>query len=234
MHSAVLQNKKYIKFAEDNTVEVMAMSRIDEGVQKKDKKAETYEATDASGNKVALLVEFPNLSVEDINKMNSSKAGSYNDTGAIPHTSFVDPFTLEKIEGLKGGMSAGQVSDAATAARKAIEEKHGKADFTRKDLAKIDEAEATVREEVAKQRLDKALAAVAKLEKAASGWPELAVARVTKIKGLALDAASAQVDQLEELSKTDAKAAKTKLAILLGRLKGTDLQARIEALLEQL
>ena len=35
MHSAVLQNKKYIKFASENTVEVMALGSLDDGVAKK-------------------------------------------------------------------------------------------------------------------------------------------------------------------------------------------------------
>ncbi|MHC4732446.1 MAG: hypothetical protein ACYS6Z_17900, partial [Planctomycetota bacterium] len=70
MHGSVLQNKKYIKFASENTVEVMALSRLQEGIQKKDRKAATYKAKDGT----VYLVQFPNLTVADIGKLRSSKA----------------------------------------------------------------------------------------------------------------------------------------------------------------
>ncbi|MCB9890267.1 MAG: hypothetical protein H6832_06750 [Planctomycetes bacterium] len=233
MHSAVLQNKKYIKFASENTVEVMALGRLDEGVEKKDKKAETYEVVDAQGNKVQLLVEFPNLTVDEINKMNSSKAGSYNDTGKIPYTAIVDPFTLEKIEGMSGGMGAGQIIDAVEKAQKVLAEKNGKPDFFRKDLDKIEEAADEVAGHLAKGKLDKALNTVAKIEKSAKGWPELATAKVAKIKATVIDAATTYVDELEKLGESDARGAKSKLAILLSKVKGTDLEARVQGLIEQ-
>ena len=43
MHSAVMQNKKYIKFANESTVEVIAVSRLDQAISKGDPKAGTYE-----------------------------------------------------------------------------------------------------------------------------------------------------------------------------------------------
>lgn len=234
MHSAVLQNKKYIKFASQNTVEVMVMSGLEGGIQKKDRKAATYESVDESGKKVEYLVEFPGMRVEDITGMTRTKAASYNDTGSIPHTAFVDPFTLEKLEGIKGGASAGQVTDAAEAAMKIIRKQNGKAEFSRKDIAKIDSAAAKVQKELGRSRLDKALSAVRKLEKSAKSWPELAQGRVAKIKQVVLDAASAQIDEYEKLGESNPRMAKTKLAVLGGRLKGTELEARVKDLIAKM
>lgn len=52
MHSAVLQNKMYIKFAAKKTVEVMAVSGVPAAVKRGAKRAAKYQAVDASGQKV--------------------------------------------------------------------------------------------------------------------------------------------------------------------------------------
>ena len=46
MHGSVLQNDKYIEFADENTVEVIELQRLQEGIDEKDRKAETYKAED--------------------------------------------------------------------------------------------------------------------------------------------------------------------------------------------
>ncbi|MFH0944691.1 MAG: hypothetical protein V2A76_05790 [Planctomycetota bacterium] len=92
MHSAVLQNKKYIKFADEGTVEVISLGGLEKGVEKGDKKAATY-TQKVNGEDVEFLVEFPNLTVEEMVALNRSKASSYNDTGKIPFTALIDPFT---------------------------------------------------------------------------------------------------------------------------------------------
>ena len=66
MHSSVLQNDKYIKFAFDNSVEVMSMGRLDEGIKKKDPRAATFETTNAAGEKVTRLVIMPSLSPQQV------------------------------------------------------------------------------------------------------------------------------------------------------------------------
>ena len=50
MHGSVLQNKKYIKFHDQNTVEVMSLGSLQSGIDKGDKRAGTYLAKDAAGN----------------------------------------------------------------------------------------------------------------------------------------------------------------------------------------
>jgi hypothetical protein len=107
MHSALMCNKKYIEFANENTVEVISLDRLQEGIEKKDRKAETYEAK-VDGQTVKYMVEFPGLTVEDMLALASSKAASYNKTGKIPYTAVVDPWTLTAQE-LNGGQGAGTI-----------------------------------------------------------------------------------------------------------------------------
>ena len=52
MHSSVLQNKKYMKFADASTVEVICVSRLDEAIKKKDAKAGTYDGMEDGGKEV--------------------------------------------------------------------------------------------------------------------------------------------------------------------------------------
>ena len=88
----MLQNEKYIEFANENTVEVVALGRLDEAIQKNERKAEEYDAKDESGKPVKYMVEFPGLTREEIIALHQSKASTYNDTKGIPFTAIIDPF----------------------------------------------------------------------------------------------------------------------------------------------
>ena len=114
MHGSVLQNKKYIKFADENTVEVIALGRLQEGIDKKDRKAETYEDKKTGA---VYLVEFPGLTVEQMLALATSKAGSYNNTGKIPYTAIVNPHNEEEMSYLPGGISGKQLMEAVEEAK---------------------------------------------------------------------------------------------------------------------
>ena len=75
MHSAVLQNKKYVKFSNKSTVEVISLSGLDKAVKNLDRKAKTYKGKDAGGKEVELMVAWPNLTYDEIMALRSSKAG---------------------------------------------------------------------------------------------------------------------------------------------------------------
>ena len=61
MHRSVMQNKKYIKFADKNTVEVIAIGGATAAVKSGHKKAGTYKAKNAAGEEVEYLLEFPGM-----------------------------------------------------------------------------------------------------------------------------------------------------------------------------
>ncbi|MCA9321683.1 MAG: hypothetical protein KDB53_13160, partial [Planctomycetes bacterium] len=87
----MMQNKKYIQFAEENTVEVIALQRLEEAVEKGDSKAEKYTKTGPDGQETEYMVNWPSLTYDQMIAFNRTKAGQYNKTGKIPYTAIVNP-----------------------------------------------------------------------------------------------------------------------------------------------
>ena len=227
MHGSVLQNKKYIKFASENTVEVMALSRLDEGIKKNDRKAGTYKAKDGT----EYLIEFPNLTVADIKKLRSTRAGRYNNTGKIPYTAIVNPHTLEELENLKGGYSGKTLMEIVTTHKKALGKEYGKS-LSRKSLTKVRKQERAIQAELEKESYSKALAATAKLEKSVARKPAALIEMVGKIKAGVVAACARKLDSLEALIGRGAKdEALKELGPLSRALKGTSLEERAGELL---
>ena len=229
MHGSVLQNKKYIKFASENTVEVMALGRLQEGIQKKHRRAATYRAKDGT----QYLVEFPNLTVADIGKLRSSKAGSYNNTGKIPYTAIVDPHTLEELENIRGGYSGKTLMEIVKVHKKALAKEHGKSP-SRKLLAKVRKQDEAIQRELENESYSKALAAAAKLEKSVARKPPALIEMAGKIKAGVVAACAKKLDSLEALIGRGAKGEAAKeLGPLTRALKGTSLEERAGELLAQ-
>ena len=231
MHSAVMCNKKYIEFAKENTVEVICLQRLDEGVQKKDRKAETYEAK-VNGEVVKYLVEFPGMTIDEMNALNGTKAGSYNDTGGIPYTCLVDPHTLEKITFWKGGTSAGTIQDAVVEAKKALVKDHGKG-ISRKDRNLLVDAENDATAKAEKGEFSAAIDALAKVSAKAEKWADALKEQLKADKQKVIDAAQAALDKIAETKATDAEKAKKDLAALSPKLRGTGLEEKAKTLLAE-
>ena len=233
MHSSVLQNDKYIDFANDNTVEVIAEQRLDEGRQKKDPKADEYDAKDEKGNAVKYLKEWPNLTYDEVLALNSSPAGQYNKTGKIPYTSIVDPYTLTEMKGLAGGQSAKGVMEAVTEAKAQLAKDHG-ASLKRSVLTKFEAGAKAVDETLTKGGAAKALADYRKLEASIAKEGDSLKAKGKELETKILEAAKAELDKAEEqIGAGDLKAAAASLNPLAKALKGTDLYDRAAQLLEK-
>jgi hypothetical protein len=233
VHGSVLQNKKYIAFSEENTVEVLCLSRLDEGIEKGDRRAGTYKKKDVDGVEKDFMVGWPNLTAEDIKSLCGSKAGSYNNTGKIPYTSVVDPYTLEEMGNIKGGYGVGMLEDLVTAKKKELEKAHGKG-VSRKVLAKVKDADADIRKDLADGNLTKALSETATLEKKVAKEAQAIVEMVGKTKADVLDAATKQLDEIDAMiQRGDKGEAMKRLGPLARALKGTTLEERANALLEQ-
>jgi hypothetical protein len=229
----VLQNEKYIDFANDNTVEVVALGRLDEGIEKKDRKAETYDAKDEQGNPVKYLKEYANCTVEQMLGLNSSPAGQYNKTGKIPYVGIVDPWTLQEIRSQPGGFAAGGLMDAVAEAKKKLNAEHGPS-VKRSSLKKLETGAKNVQATLEKGGAAKALAEFAKLETSVAKEPEALKAKLVPIKEKLLEAATADLDKADGLlGSGDVKGASTILNGLKTGLKGTDLEARLKELLEK-
>jgi hypothetical protein len=229
MHQSVMCNKKYIDFAKDNTVEVIALQRLDEGIEKKDKKAETYEAK-VNGKTVEYLCEFPGLTVAEMLALNGSKASSYNDTGGIPYTCLVNPHTLEKITHWSGGgASAGTIMDAVTEAKKALVKEHGKG-IARKDLKTLSDAEEVAAAKLEKADFSAAIDALGKVAPKAEKWPETLKTRLEAAKTKVVEEATKALDAIEAAKAEDPAKAKKDLAALAPKLRGTGLEQRAKDL----
>jgi hypothetical protein len=232
VHGAVLKNKKYIAFADENTVEVISLQDLDKGMEKNDRRAATYKEKGANGQERECLVEWAGLTVEEINALHGSKAGTYNNTGSIPYTAIVDPHTLEQMDKISGGYGAGTLMEMVTAARKELEKQHGKG-VSRKSLNKVRDADREIREELDKGNLAKALADSAALEKKVAKESAAVVDLAGKTRATVLEAAGKQLDEIEAMIARGEKAGAAKqLGPLARALKGTTLEERALALLE--
>jgi hypothetical protein len=233
MHGSVLTNDKYAKFANENTVEVMAMGRLDEAIEKGERRASTY-AGMREGREVRFMFEWPGLTAEEMNALNRSKAGTYNDTGGIPMTFLVDPHTLAEITRWRGGgTTAKDIVEGVEAARKTLAQAHGQG-FSRKAWNKILEAEEDAWARVGKEDYTKAVAALDKEIAKGAGWPEEVKERLQGTRARVVAVAEARIQELETLAAEDATKAKAELRKLLRKLKGTGLESRVEAFLQTL
>jgi hypothetical protein len=229
----VLQNKKYISFAEDNTVEVLNLQDLDKGMEKKDKRAGTYKAKGADGTESEYLLEWPGLTVEDVENMRQTKANTYNKTNGIPYTSIIDPFTLDEMEKISGAYAAAELMDIVTAKKKELEKAHGKG-TSRRTLAKFKETDAAIKKSLADGNLAKAVTDSLALQKKVSKDGEAIVEMAKKTGVEVLEAAGKQLDEIEAMiGRGEKPEAAKQLGPLSRALKGTDLEARALALIEQ-
>lgn len=232
MHQSVMCDSTYIQFAYENDVEVLALDRLDEGVTKKEARAATYDAKEA-GKPVKYLLEFPGLTVDEVQALRTSKASSYNKSGGLPYTAIIDPFTEEEVKSWKGGgIAATEIMTAVTEARKALNKAHGKSK-PRPELKAIGDAETASSDKVKvgdfAAALDVLSAATKKADK--DGWPAHLRERIAKARDAAISTATEALDKIEAAKADDAVKAKKDLGALFLRLRGTGLEARAKEML---
>lgn len=230
----MLQNDKYIAFADDNTVEVISLSRLDEALKDpKDRKTETYDAKDEAGNPVKYMKEYAGMTSDQLIALNSSPAGQYNKTGHIPYVSIVDPYTLAEMKSMPGGAAAGGLMDAVKEAKDKLNKDHGPS-VHRSVLWKVEADIKTIEASVKKDGVGKALPAFQKLDASVSKEHDFIKAKVKEFGVTLMDAAKAQLDDAEgKIAAGDMKGAKSILTPLAPALKGTELEARAKELLDK-
>jgi hypothetical protein len=233
MHSAVLQNKKYIQFSAKNSVEVITMGAIERGVESGDARAARYEEESASGESVEYFVQFPGLTLKDFEGLNRSRARSYNPTNKIPYTAIVDPHTLERMEGWVGGQSAKTVMEAVTAERRRLAKEHGSS-IDREQYRDLLESDAAIDGLVGSGEFKKAFDLVGKYSRKSQEWPEALRERLTGMRDRIVEAAREELRRIEETATSDSSGARRELRRLMPALRGTELQSEAEALLKTL
>jgi hypothetical protein len=230
----VLQNEKYIAFAEDNSVEVLCFGELDKGMANpKDKRNEQYDGKDETGNPVKYLKEFAGCTVEQLNALNSSPGNQYNKTGKIPYISIVDPYTLKEMKGFRGGLAASGLMDAVTETKTALNKEHG-ASMKRSTLKKFKASVKSIEDQIGKGA-SKALADLNKLKDSIAKEPESLKTEAGKLEEKVMDAAKADLDKAEGLiGSGDTKGATTILKAYNGLFeKGSELETRLKTLMEK-
>jgi hypothetical protein len=232
MHRSVLQNRKYIKFADENTVEVMSIGSVP-GANTGDKRTATYKAKDKDGKTVEYMAEWPGLTLEDLQSLNRSKAASYNNTGKIPYTAVINPHTEEELTSFSGGRSAKNLMNAVKEAKKGLNKEYGPS-LSRKSLQKIEKEKDKIRETLAKGKVADAMTKYLVLQKKVFKQPEAVRSSITPLMDEILKTAERQLAQAERMMDNGEvnKAAKI-LRPLARALKNTPLEERAQKLVER-
>lgn len=223
-----MTNKKYIAFAEENTVEVICENRLQEALDKKERNAQTFEGKRGEET-VQFMIEWPNLTSQELLDLDHTPAAQYNQTGKIPYTSLVDPFTLKQEVEWRGGVSADKIMDAALELRKKMTAEHGPA-ISRKDLKDLKDAETSSVKKIEAGDYAGAMALVTPLEKKADKWQADQKAKLEAVRTQIVAAATEALDAVAKLSSSDPATAKGQLAKLLPKLKGTGLEPKAQEL----
>lgn len=229
MHSAVMQNKKYIAFAADNTVEVLVMSSLDRAIQQNDPKAATYKK---KGDDAEYMVQWPSLTAEQINSFRQTKAGTYNNTGGIPYTCIVDPHTLERMTVVRA-RSAKAIIELVKDARRTLMKEHGKG-MSRAVIRKLNSSLTKAREQAADGEWSKAMQTLTKGSKGSQDWPESLQERLAGGREAIVGSARAALEKIRELGESDPKKARRELLKLRRKVKGTGIENDVTELMESL
>lgn len=233
MHSSVLQNEDYIKFSDENTVEVLALGRLDEAFTKEPGSAKVaeYEVKEADGKVVKRMVEWPSLTKEEIYALNSSKAGSYNNTGGIPFLCIVNPWDEAELQRWSGGQSTKTIMEAVLAHKKTLNAAHGPS-LSRPVVKKFDVDAKRILDALPKAGAAKSLTEFTKVVKSLGKDAVAMKPKTDKVLATILEAVTAELDDAEaKLAAADVPGAKKILDKFSSALKGTELEGRVKELL---
>lgn len=183
------------------------------------------------GQKFEYLVEFPNLTIDEMIELNKSKAATYNDTGHIPFCCIVAPWTEKEIVRLPT-ISVSKIEEAVKDARKQLVKEHG-AGLDRAVLRQVADAERDALSSSDGGDFAKALAALEKPAKAAKDAQPL-VDRLSHAREQVIAKAQAALDAAIAQCDDDAAAGKKALSALVTKLKGTGLEKQAADKLKEL
>ncbi len=206
MHSSVLHNAKYVKFADKNTVEVITMEETDRAVREKSRLIRTYKGKDPYGEAVDYLVELPGMTLEDVQTISrgNSPALEYIRGDKIPYHTIVDPHTLKEMEGFYGKKSAQQIIEIVAKHVKALKKQYGPG-VPRKDWRQLIRREAEIDKLLVKEDIAGAMKAYRAAARLFKQPPELVRERLESAYEVIVDDAqelSARLDK--EGKKADA------------------------------
>ena len=232
MHSAVLENKKYIKFSRVKTVEVAVIGQLEKGIAEGNSKAGIYRAKGSDGQEVAYMLHWPGITAKELIALGRSKAASYNKTGKVPYTCIVDPHTLKELKSWLGGTSGKSIMNEIKAVRKNLVKHHGPG-VSRAALSGLRSAEDRIPTLMRSGDFSEAMDL---LEKAAgkSDPPKAIKKRINAARKQIIDAASAQLEAIRAKAADDPAIARKELSRLVKKLRGTGLENKAKAMLKEI
>ncbi|MCG3133036.1 MAG: hypothetical protein HMLKMBBP_00122 [Planctomycetes bacterium] len=241
MHANVMCNEKYIEFAEENTVEVIALQDLERAMAKENpdateqRRLSEYDAKDEKGNKVRYMCEFPGLTRDQVLALHRSKASSYNDTKGIPFTVVIDPWTEKEMHRWAGGgHGAKSVMEGVAAQKKTLGAQRGPS-VGRGAWLKIGAECDRVAAVLGKDGAAKAMSEFRKLEKSIPQGSTSLTAKIEPTRSAILAAAALDLDAAQSsLDSGDAAGAKKILDRYGPAFDGTDLASRIKELVAKL
>lgn len=234
MHSSVLQNDKYIEFSQENSVEIIALGRLDEGISKNDPKAAEYDAKDEEGKPVKYMVEYAGMTRDEMLALDHSKAATYNDTGKIPFTCIVDPYTEKEMQRFSGGQSAKTLMEAVATQKKVLNSEHGPS-LSRGTLTKVNAETKRITGALEKAGVAKSMADYRKLEKSLAKEGDAIKKKIEPVLDAIVEAATKDLDEADaQLGAGEVGEAKKILGKLGSKtLAGTSLEARYKELMDK-
>lgn len=229
----MLQNPSYIRFSRESCVELMCMKDIEQALAEKPDRARTYKAKDPYGDEIECFECCPGVTIDQMKELHEGKPLEYMKGPLMPYTAVVDPHTLADLGGIERGAATSAEGFIAVISKhvKALEEQHGKGCDARL-WEYVAESQVKVDLLLGEEKLDKALALVAEMEKRTAREHETVQRKVSAARESAMADAAARLDALEkEIGGGlggQVKAEATRLAKLLKDTPLADRAAAIE------
>jgi len=190
------------------------MEELDRAVREKSPHIATYSEEDPYGDKVEYLVDFPGITLEQLEALSSGPAVNYMEGGRIPYTSIVDPHTGKEMEGLKAVRTVKELVAVITTHHETLLARHGKG-VERKLWNKISEGQVQIDLALGSAKILEAMAVYRVIAKETIRQPDVLKRRVES----ALDAILADAE--EQLKNVKDKRTAMNLA---HALRGTRLE----------
>lgn len=232
----MLESSVYADFAEKHSVEFLVTEELDRALRDKNRLVRTYKATDPYGDPVEYLVEFPGVTIEQLQQLSNSKAVRYISTsGKIPYTSIVDPHTGKELEGVVGVRSVKEFIALISKHKKMLEQRYGKG-VPRKVWNGVVESEIQVDMLLAQNKIFDAMGVYNYMARQAVRQPPIIRNRVSAALDSILEDAGKRIPAIaKEANDKKKRPALLKEAKLLARaLKETPLEEKAAALVKKL
>jgi hypothetical protein len=210
----------------------MCMKDIEQALAEKPDRAKTYKTKDPYGDEIECFECCPGVTIDQMKLLHEGKPLEYMKGPLMPYTAVVDPHTLADLGGIERGAATSADGFIAVISKhvKALEAQHGKGCDSRL-WEYVLESQTKVDLLLGEEKLDKALALVAEMEKKTAREHETVKRKVAAARDAVLSDASARLDALEkQIGGGLGGQAKAEAARLAKLLAGTPLAERATAL----